>query len=74
LLLDDETCLTHLTIKNGEIRTTNLEKRDSVSSFCADDEGVITPRKIKMKPENAPLEEEKHLPNHRFYVNLRGYK
>ena len=26
----------------------------------------ITPRKINMEPENAPLEEENHLPNHQF--------
>ena len=57
----------------GFLRVLLFCLRDSDSSFCADDEGVTTPRKIKMKPENASLEEEKHLPNHRFYVNLRGY-
>ena len=28
----------------------------------------ITPRKINMEPENIPLEEENHLPNHHFQV------
>ena len=34
-----------------------------------------TPGKINMEPENTPLEEESHLPNHHFqvrFVNLRG--
>ncbi len=36
---------------------------------------TTTPRKINMEPENPPLEEENHLPNHHFQVpavNLRG--
>ena len=28
----------------------------------------VTPRKINMEPENTPLEEENHLPNHHFQV------
>lgn len=34
----------------------------------------LHPGRLRMEPDNTPLEEEKHLPNHRFYVNLRGYK
>ena len=29
---------------------------------------TTTPRKTKMEPENTPLEEENHLPNHHFQV------
>ena len=29
---------------------------------------IYTPRKINMEPENTPLEEENHLPNHHFQV------
>lgn len=32
------------------------------------EEQLLTPRKINMKFENTPLEEEDHLPNHHFQV------
>ena len=31
---------------------------------------LITPRKINMEPENTPLEEENHLPNHHFQLTM----
>ena len=37
-------------------------------NLLAKKETKVTPRKINMEPENTPLEEDNHLPNHHFQV------
>ena len=54
-----------IAITTGEV--TLLSKLPQFSGFFLEP----TPGKINIKPENTPLEKEKHLPNHHFQVRIR---
>ena len=55
----------HKRVRLGLSPTAPAEQSSPIKKTDSKD---ITPRKINMEPENTPLEEENHLPNHHFQV------